>query len=93
MPKPKTSLSKKRENAWTEHRIRPTTGRTDEGVDRLHVHAVDDSTNGYYIKAVSEFLRCVRKEVLPFRTFEKRDVALADYFCDMCSLQDPPRQR
>ena len=90
MPKHKALLEKKGKNAWTKHKIQPTTGRTNDGVNRLHVHAADDSTNKHYIQAVFDFLRCVRKGALPFRIIKERDVALADYICDLCYSQDLP---
>ena len=90
MPKHKAPLEKKGKNAWTEHKTQPTTGRTNDGVNRLHVRAVDDGTNKYYIEAVADFLRCVKKEASPFRTIEERDVVLADYMCDLCYSQNLP---
>ena len=75
-------LAKRGALAWEEAQ----SGRLHHNV-RLVVHAVDDSTNKVYEKAVRTFLVDVKRHQLAFSTYEQRDLALAEYLSDMCYVK------
>ena len=56
--------------------------------NRLVIHAVDDNANAQYERAVKEFLVDVKRNRIPFDTFEARDQALADFIADMCYVRE-----
>ena len=77
-------LVKKGARAWEHAGDHLAGGRSHGGVNRLHVHAVDDGTNFAYVKEVRPFLQAVKSERLPFNAMGARDQALADYLSDLC---------
>ena len=85
-PRAFVPLEKKGPLAWENAQILPARGRARGGVNRLHVHAVDDQTNRVYAKQVCYFLQHVKSEQLSFGTVHERDVALADYLSDGCYI-------
>ena len=93
MPRSRMPLLKKGPLAWEMAKERPTSGRARGGVNRLHVHAVDDSTNKAYAKEVRIFLNHVRSEALPFVTANQRDVTMADYLSDLCYIHQVGAQK
>ena len=85
-PRAFVPLEKKGPLAWENAQLLPARGRAQGGVNRLHVHAVDDQTNRVYAKQVRYFLQHVKSEQLPFGSVHERDVALADYLSDSCYI-------
>ena len=86
MPRSRVPLEKKGALAWSKVHEKPASGRVQGGVNRLHVHAVDDGTNVAYTKEVRKFLSAVKAENLPFADFQQRDVAMADFMSDLCYI-------
>ena len=56
--------------------------------NRLAVHAVDDSTNKVYVRAVRTFLQEARRCQLRLTSFDDVDKAMAAYMSDLCFLQE-----
>ena len=86
MPKSRVPLEKKGARAWEMVHEKPASGRVHDGVNRLHIHAVDDGTNLAYVKEVRKFLNSIKAEQVPFFTLEQRDRAMADYMSDLCYI-------
>ena len=61
MPPKADPLAKKGPRAWSNARADPASGRNTFGVNRLHVHAVDDATNVSYVREVRAFLDQARR--------------------------------
>ena len=78
-------LAKRGACAWDEAQR----GRLEHNV-RLVVHAVDDTTNRVYERAVRAFLLDVKRHNLSFGTYEERDGTLAEYLSDMCYVKNQP---
>ena len=85
-PRAFVPLEKKGPLVWESAQLLSARGRARGGVNRLHVHAVDDQTNRVYAKQVRYFLQHAKSEQLAFGTVHERDVVLADYFSDSCYI-------
>ena len=83
-------LAKRGPLAWQRAQLDGPALSTSTGADyvnRLTVHAVDDSTNRVYVAAVRAFLQDAKRCHLVFSDLSDIDKAMAAYMSDMCFLQ------
>ena len=87
MPAPRNPLLKKGAKAWENAKHRNGHDFPD-GINRLLVHAVDDSTNLVYQKAVRRLLGEVRRHGLPFSNYIERDATMARHLEQLCYVDE-----
>jgi len=79
----RTPLVKRGALAWDNFLEDGGPGRMGGGVNRLHVHGVNDQTNKDYLKMVTRFLKHQKRVGSP-RSLQDWDRAMADELAAMC---------